>query len=172
MGNPAGGAAVSEMKFDHAEQKVVDDIRDYGCHIMHVFDDVGSDPDFSYTIGLPVTVDQPEVIFFSLEKNLRQYALNEVRRQCQAGLALSDGLRISNLIEGFDCIARRITSQQAIYNHFGWAIWYHRTQRNKPVTEAYQIVWPGAVQRLFPWEEGCDYDVIELQPPLYEAVAA
>ena len=159
------------MNADHldpAEQEVVDHIRDHGCHVMHVFDDTGDYPDFSYSIGFPVTVGQPEVIVFSLKRELRHFIVNEVLRQCSAGLRLADGMRISGLLESFECTVRHVGDAEAIREHFGWAIWYHSTIRRTHLTEAYQLVWPGAVQGLFPWEEGCDADVSELQPPLYD----
>lgn len=162
---------MSDTRLDPEEQRALDDIREYGCHIVHVVGDRPEDIEFSYTVGFPVTVGQPEVIVFSLPRDLRQSMLNELLRQCREGLELSDGLRISNLIEGHDCIVRRIDSAAAIREHFGWAIWYHQTQRGKPVSEAYQLVWPGSRQGLFPWEEGCAWDVGAAQPPLYEVVA-
>lgn len=155
-------------QLDPAEQQVIDDIRDHGCHIMHVVDLDGDDPEFSYSIGIPVTAGQPEVIVFSLKREVRQWMLNEVLRQCSLGLRLTDGLRISNLIEGFDCIARHVVSAEAIREHFGWALWYHQSQRGRPMKDAYQIVWPGAQQGLFPWDDGCDEYVIAVQPSLYK----
>ena len=156
-------------KLDSEEQRVVDDVRRYGCHIVHVPADSADDVDFSYTVGLPVSVGQPEAIVFGIEPAVAQSALNEVLRQCRGGLRLSDGLRLSNLIEGFDCVARRIERPEAIRDHFGWALWYHYTQGGKPVSEAFQVVWPGALQGLFPWQAGCHASVCSLQPALYRA---
>ncbi|KAG5720285.1 hypothetical protein E4T56_gene14342 [Termitomyces sp. T112] len=136
--------------------------------VMNILPGDNDEPGFSFSIGFPVSVGQPEAVIFGLSSELRHSMMNEIRRQCSDGLKLSDGLRISGLIEGFDCVARRITDPEAIRQHFGWAIWYHRSQLGKEMTEAYQIVWPGAQQGLFPWETGCHPDVIALQPALYE----
>ena len=159
-------------KPDAAEQEVLDHIREYGCHVMQVWDDEGDRPDFSYSIGFPVSVRQPEVIVFGLKQDLMHSMVNEVRRQCADGLKLEDGLRIGDLIEGFDCVARHVVSDEALREHFGWAIWYHRTQRREEMSEAYQIVWPGKLQGLYPWEDGCASDVIDCQPALYDMEVA
>jgi hypothetical protein len=155
-------------KLDADEQEVLDHIRDHGCQIMHVHDDQGDEIDFSYSVGFPVSVCQPEVIVFGLRFEVMQYMINELRRQCAEGLKLKDGLCVGGLIEGFDCVVRHVVSEEAIKQHFGWAIWYHRTQRRQEMCEAYQVVWPSKLQGLFPWEEGCASEVIDCQPALFE----
>ena len=155
-------------RLDPQEQKVLDNIRDHGCQVQFVFDEAGFEPDFSYSIGFPATVEQPEVIVFGLNRELMTSMVNEVWRQAaDEGLVLEDGKRISSLIEGFDCIAREITEPKAIRDHFGWATWYYRSQRGEAVERAFQLVWPGAKQGLFPWESGCAEEVIEMQPALF-----
>lgn len=172
MGNSAGGAAVSQQApLDPAEQKCIDDIAEHGCHVVKVFDNEGIRPDFAYSVGLPVSVEQPEVLVSGLRLQLMHSMINEIYRQCAEGLRLVDGLRIQGLIEGHECIARRCVGLNAIKEHLGWALWYHRSQRGEEVEEFYQIVWPGAVDRLFPWDEGASGDVIAAQPALYEDAA-
>ena len=154
------------------EQQIIDNVRQHGCMIMHVFDPAGEEPNFSYSIGFPETVSQPEVIVFGLDKKLMHSMINETWRQCsEDGLDLADGICISDLIEGFDCVAREITSPNAIREHFGSAIWYNRTRRNEKLTRAFQLVWPGAQQGLYPWDRECSTEVTDWQPPLYEVAA-
>ena len=162
---------MSGVKLDPEEQRVVDDVQRYGCHVVNVLAE-GDEPEFSYTVGLPVTLRQPEAIVFSLKKGLRQSVLNALLAQIREGLKLSDGLRIPGLIENHDCVARRIASAQAIHDHFGWAIWFHRAWNGGSVSEAYQIVWPDAETGLFPWDEGCAAEMAALQPAFYEHEAA
>jgi hypothetical protein len=151
------------------EQSVIDNVQKHGCMVLSVFDPDQIEPDFSYSIGFPETAGQPEVIVFSLPKSLRANMINEILRQIvEESLVLKDGLKIGDLLEGFDCVARRIVDPVALREHFGSAIWYHRSQRNSELMEAYQIVWPGAQQGKFPWEDGCVQEVIEDQPALYE----
>ena len=168
MGNPAGGAPVSDP-LSELEQSIVDNVAKHGCFIMSVFDPEGLEPEFSYSIGFEETTGQNEVIVFSLPKNLRASMINEIWRQMsERGLRLSDGTEIFDLLEGYRCIARQVTSQEAIRENFGSAIWYNRRFGEREITLAYQIVWPGARQGLFPWDNGCVQEVIDDQPALYE----
>jgi Domain of unknown function (DUF4262) len=154
-------------KLDPSEQKVIDDIAQFGCHVMFVFDDEGDRPDFAYSIGFPVTVGQPEVIIHGLKRELMHSMLNALCKQCAEGLVLEEGTRIEGLVEGFDCIAKKVTDPEAIKEHFGWAIWYHRSQHNRVLDDVIQVVWPGAQDGLFPWDAGCSEIVIAQQPALY-----
>ena len=157
-----------KKKLDRHEQQVLDNIRDHGCQVQFVFDPEGEAPDFAYSIGFPVSVGQPEVIVFGLKRELMISMVNEVYRQCaEESLLLEDGVRIDNLIEGFDCIAREVADPGAIREHFGWAIWYHRSQRHEELERAFQLVWPGAQQGLFPWDDGCVDEWVKVQPALY-----
>jgi Domain of unknown function (DUF4262) len=158
-------------QLDPAEQKCIDDIAQHGCHILKVFDHEGEKQNFAYSVGFPVSVRQPEVLIYGLQLELMQSMINEVYRQCAAGLELSDGLRLHDLIEGHECVAKICRSREAIEEHLGWAIWYHRSQREEEVQHFFQIVWPGAVNGLLPWEAGASQNVIDAQPALYEKVA-
>ncbi len=152
------------------EQRIVANVEQYGCHVMHVFDPDGVKANFSYSIGFPVSLCQSDVIVFGLDRKLMQSMINEIHRQCRDGLAMQDELRVSNLLEGFDCELRSVRSENLVAEYFGSAMWYHRTQTGHAVTGAFQIVWPGAVNGLFPWDEGVSQDVIDAQPALYESV--
>jgi hypothetical protein len=153
------------------EQQIVANVEQYGCHIMHVFDPDGVEENFSYSIGFPVSVSQSDVIVFGLDQKLMHSMINEMHRQCREGLAMQDGLRVSDLLEGFDCELRSVRPENLVAEYFGSAMWYLRIQTGHKLTGAFQIVWPGSVNGLFPWDEGVSQDVIDAQPALYEAVA-
>ncbi len=168
MGNPAGRAAVNQQVLDPGEQKCIDDIAEHGCHILKVFDADGDQPNFAYSVGFPVGVGQPEVLVYGLKLDLMQSMINELYRQCAAGLQMADGLKVENLIDGHECILKFCNDRAAIEEHLGWALWYHRSQRGKDVDHFYQIVWPGTVNGLYPWDKGVSQEVIDAQPALYE----
>lgn len=151
------------------EKSIVDGVEKHGCFIMSVFDPDGIKPNFSYSIGFENTSGQPEVIVFSLPKDFRASMINELYRQiAEDSLDLKDGLRIKGLLVGHDCVARKVTSPEAIAAHFGSAIWFNRRYGSGEMTHIFQIVWPGAHEGLFPWESGCSQSVIDDQPALYE----
>jgi Domain of unknown function (DUF4262) len=165
MKNPFAGHFKPEL--DTHEQQVLDNISEHGCQVQFVFDPEGERPDFSYSIGFPASVGQPEVLVYGLRNEVMHSMVNTLRQQCVDGLKLCDGARVAGLLEGFECVLRHITDRAAIKDHFGWAIWYHRRQLGVELNEAYQVVWPGAQDGFFPWDEACDQYVRGKQPALY-----
>ncbi|GAA0472611.1 hypothetical protein GCM10009096_12230 [Parasphingorhabdus litoris] len=152
------------------EQKLLDNVDQHGCQVNFVFDAEGDDPDFAYSVGFRKTAKQPEVIVFGLERKLMLSMINETLRQCcEEGLCLAEGTEISDLVEGFDCVARRVHPSQIDEGYFNSSMWFHVREFGSELSEAYQLVWPGAVNGLYPWDIDCSEDIIEAQPPLYEA---
>jgi hypothetical protein len=156
----------SSENLNQFDRKMLDTIREHGCQVMSVFDDKGVQPDFSYSIGFPVTVSQPEVLIYGLDRGLMHSMINETLDQCRAGLVLVDWMPVDGLLEGFRCIARSIPAHRIDAEHFGSAMWFERHRTGNDMTAAFQIVWPGAANGLYPWEEGAK--LTDSQPALYE----
>lgn len=155
------------MALSAADQKVLDNIDEHGWSCMHVGEGRSGEPNFSYSIGWWAAAQAPECIVFGLPKNLQHSVLWEVYRQVSAGLKLADGLRVRDLIEGFDCVVRPVHETQ-MPEYLGFAGWYrHRQLGSAEGLKAFQIFWPGKQQRLFPWEQDCNEDVRRWQPLLY-----
>ena len=148
------------------EQQILDNVREHGCHINCVFDSEGDEPCFAYSVGFPETVGQPEVLVFGLPTDIMEFVINETLRQCRAGLKLKDGLEISGLLEGHVCVALQIPASNITADYFNSAMWFRRYVTEEDMDAAFQIVWPGAEDGLFPWDEGCSEAVRALQPPL------
>lgn len=170
MGNPACGVGeVTEfVARDDFERGIIANLREHGCQVNLVFDPDGEQPGFGYSIGFTETVDQPEVITFGLSRELMKSMINETLQQCRNGLVLTDGAVIDGLLEGHSCIARKVHPSQIVNDYVNSALWYHKARTGERLTDVVQIVWPGAVDGLFPWDDGCDAGVIALQPALYE----
>jgi hypothetical protein len=150
---------------DKSERRVVDDIARHGWHCISVHEGENG-PGFSYSIGFIVTLNHPEVIVFGLNMDLRQKMLWEAFRMVkeEQHSFREPGLH-EGLLEGFPVASRPVhPTQHRLY--FGFALW-HRRHLGKPGTlEAVQLLWPGKVQGLFPFEDGCHPDVVDLQPLL------
>jgi len=151
------------------EKRIIENVRAYGCQINSVFDPDGNEPGFSYSVGFWETVNQPEVIVFGLSNDMHQFMINETLRKCRDGLELCDGIVVDGLLEDHSVIARSVHPTNMVPEYFNSAIWYRRHRGAEGVPSAVQLVWPGAVDRLFPWDDGCSERVRELQPPLYQA---
>lgn len=152
------------------EQKIVAEVEQHRCYVIQVFDPDGIAPTFSYSVGFPALVAQPEVIVFGLTIPLMHSMIDEIHRQCRNGLSLNDGLRVASLINGHDCELCSVKPKHIVEDQFYSAMWFHRHRTGDPMTEAFQIVWPGAVDGMFPWEAGASQIVIDAQPALYESV--
>ena len=168
MGDPAGGSGeVSNPPLSDYETRIVENVRDYGCQVISVFDPEETLPTFAYSVGFWETVGQPEVIILGLPSQMGHFAINEVLRQCQAGLQLYDGQRIEGLFEEFDviCVARTVDESNLVPDYFNSAIWYHSMRRGTPLDDALQLVW--SYEGFYPWDEGAPTELFEDQPLLY-----
>lgn len=151
-------------------QAIIDNVERFGVAVMHVAADDPRSPSYSYSVGFEHTLGAPEVLVYGLDRELAQSMINEIFRQCREdGLLLADALRIGNLIEGYDCMARPIDDPRARAGHFGFANWFRRRNGEGDLGRAMQIVWPDPKTRAFPWEEGCGFDVENWQTQLYPA---
>lgn len=149
------------------EREILQNVEEHGCHITLVFDPDGNDPSYAYSAGFPKTVGQPDLIVFGLPNEVMQFMINETLDQCREGLQLKDWTRIEGLLEGHHCIARAVTPHHIVRDYFNSAMWL-RDRLGGEMNEAIQIVWPGSVNGLFPWDSGCADEVRACQPALYE----
>ena len=159
---------IDDANLDQFEQKILANVAEFGCHVTTVFDPQGDDPSFTYSAGFAHTLDQGEVIVFGLSHDLMHFIVNETMRQCRNGLQLEDWGAISGLVEGFDLVARSIPPSKLDREHFNSAMWLHRREFGIELTRAFQLVWPGAADGLFPWNKDSSESVREWQPALYE----
>src|SRR4249919_1758000 len=85
---------------DDGEKKALTDIKQYGCHVIHVLED-SEHPGFSYSIGIEQSSGQPELIVAGLKRELAHYIVNEYNRRVMAGDRFSPGDRADGFIDGF-----------------------------------------------------------------------
>ncbi|PHS36366.1 MAG: hypothetical protein COA91_12265 [Robiginitomaculum sp.] len=149
------------------EHKLFSMVDEHGWQCTYVFDSEGKQPDFAYSVGFTKSLNAPEFIVFGLPKNIMNHIIWEVFRQVKNGATPVDGMRWHGLLESFDCIIRKARHKD-LYTEFTIsANWFWRETGNTGNPEVYQIVWPGAQQGLFPWDDGCAQDVIDSQPHLW-----
>ncbi len=149
------------------EHKLFSMVEKHGWQFTYVFDNEGKQPDFAYSVGFTKSLNAPEFIVFGLPTNVMNHMIWEVFRQVENGATPVDGMRWRGLLEGFDCITRK-ASHKDLYTEFTTsANWFWRETGNTGNPEVYQIVWPGAQQGFFPWDDRCVQDVIDSQPHLW-----
>lgn len=170
MGNSAGGegSVTPEAELDEFEQKILRNVREHGCHVNCVFDPDENRPAFAYSVGFPQTVGQPEVIVFGLSLRLMQSMINDTLQQCRDGLLLRDWGVVDGLLEDHKCILREVRQEYIVREYLNSAMWHHRRTTGAPLGAVMQLVWPGKINGLFPWEPGCAEEVRDAQLALYE----
>lgn len=150
------------------EREIVANVHKYGCHVTTV---VGSEPadgpPFTYSTGLIETTGQPEVILLGLSAELQGHLVNDVLQKCRDGLVLEDWVMIEGLLEGYPMVARVVHPTFLIREYLNSAMWYEKHRTGRDLDRVVQLVWPD-LDRLFPWDDGCDEKVLEMQPALYE----
>ena len=154
-------------EYSKYEQKLFSVVEEHGWQFTFVFDPKGLEPDFGYSIGFTSTLNAPEFVIFGLPRNLMNNMLWEIYNQIEKGAVPADGMRWQDLLEGFDCISRKATHKELHTKFTVSADWYWKEKGNSGNPEVYQIVWPGAQDGLFPWDNGCAQDVIDAQPRLW-----
>lgn len=149
-------------------QSIRDNIEEHGWFCQSVFYPEGNHPNFSYSVGFTKTLAAPEFIIFGLKRELMHAMLWEVFRQLRDGASVSHGQVWDGLLGGgYQCYSFRCTHADLFEEYALSSQWFWHDQGHVGDPEVYQIVWPGAEQRLFPWEEGCAKDVIDQQPQLF-----
>jgi hypothetical protein len=153
---------------DEYEQEIIDNVAEHGWFCVAVGSGEET-PCFAYTVGFWETLKTPELIIFGLPMKLTHGMLWSAFRQIKSGKSsIEDGVRWSNLIEGFDCVSRPVHPTQIRREFFNSAMWYRRHRAGERCEiKAYQLFWPGKCNGLFPWERGCADVVSESQPQLY-----
>jgi hypothetical protein len=149
------------------EQRIRAAIAEHGWFCTAVFDPDGAEPDFAYSVGFTQTLRQPEFIIFGLPSDTAKPILWDVFDGLKSGRVPEDGLRWSDLIQGYDCVIRRVHPTQVTREYFNSALWLwgDPAERGEPLS-AYQIVWPDRDGR-FPWDAGCAQWARDHQPALY-----
>jgi hypothetical protein len=149
---------------DDDEVKVIDDIKKYGWHAIHVDKDHAG-PGFAYSVGLMDGLKHPEIIIFGLRRQLMHDMLWGIFREVQSGKNFSEG-KHEDVLEGYACDFRIVHEEQHQL-YLGYAMWHCRYRGSIGSLRALQCTWPDK-SGLFPFEKGCNDEVRRRQPLLYE----
>lgn len=156
------------MPLDAAEQKLIDDVAQYGWQVMKVASrtDEPELPPFAYTIGLTASFGWPELLCYGLKPDVMAVLLNsavdELRCRSQPP---AEGVVLHDVAEGFECRLTAVADHNRA-GHLGFAIWFARYRGEDPADiKCFQMVWPDR-NGVFPFEAGCSEGVKEMQPLL------
>lgn len=148
---------------DKSDQKVINDIAQFGWHLVMVNADEEG-PGFVYSVGFLHTLGHPEVVMFGLDGNLMGTVINNMGRQIREGRNFAELGLFEDLLEGYACRLIEVhESHQRVY--LGYAMWHCRHVGRAGSLRALQCLWPDRQGR-FPDEPECHPQVASLQPVL------
>ncbi len=144
------------------QEKLLADVKEYGCHILNVAGDGRSD--FSYSVGLYANFGHPEIVIIGLPSGTAMSLINAVRDRAASGAPVADGTMSDGLVRGYPVAFVRV-EQEHFVDRFGFANWFYRSLApgGFPVL---QLVWPDR-QGLFPWHAAFDPGLRPVQPVLH-----
>ena len=158
---------MTERELSAAARRLLDDVNTHGWHSQHVFDPELARPNFSYSVGFTQTLGAPEFIVFGLHRDVMHDMLGEVFRQVKAGRKVEGDQRWHGLTEDFDCIGKKASHDGLFTDYAVLADWFWQRQGQTGHPAMVQLVWPGLLDGLFPWDEGCAESVVAAQPRLW-----
>ncbi|GGY45219.1 hypothetical protein GCM10007148_12730 [Parvularcula lutaonensis] len=143
--------------------KCIEDVHEHGWQALSVSGDQNG-PGFTYSIGWPVTVNQPDVLVFGLPSELAHALLSDLFSRLKNGLKLSHGDCIAELIKGYDCAFREIHPSRYA-GHVNYSLWYCKwAGLERSTYRAMQMFWPEKGTGFFPWEDGSGDAITAAQP--------
>lgn len=146
---------------DSEEQAFVAKIRKHGWIRTSVSgDDEG--PGFSFTTGIFVATNQPELIIFSMKAEVAHDIFWDLFQSAKRGSDLPVGRRTDAAFANLPAYAFRV-ARKYYPDHLGWSSWFYSGDK----FECLQIVWPDRDGN-FPWEAKFNKEFTADQPDLTE----
>jgi hypothetical protein len=142
------------------DKRVVDNIREHGCHVISVFDPEEVQPFFSYSVGIQETSDVPEAIVVGLKPNLGGFMINEYNRQVRAGVRFQRGVLYTGFLEGFEVYIEPARRKLLAEYTYGCDRYYGDREYS-----VVQIVWPSTAG-VWPWQKSASEWFKNNQPML------
>ncbi len=133
---------------DKADRKTLQDIEQYGWHVLKVTED-NEVPPFAFTIGLYHSFKHPEVLMIGLDLDFMHHILNNVGDEIKKGMRYEAGKEYSEIVEDYNCSFQKI-EQRFYKDYLGMAMSFYNTES----FPALQCVYPDKSGR-YPWTTGC-----------------
>ena len=132
-------------ELDKNDQKALDDIEKFGCHVLNVMEGEGQ-PEFSYSIGIGKQQSKPDLIIVGLKRKLAHSIINNYKERLLAGESFETGKYYSDFLGDFDvCFVAVDKSHYKEY--LGWGLWLNEGDD----FEMLQLVWP-TTDGVWPWD--------------------
>jgi hypothetical protein len=148
-------------QLDKHEQRFVENIRKHGWFHMHVGAGEG-EPEFSYTTGFWLKFTFPEVILFSLRREIAHDTFWHIYRELEAGRRFATGEPEPGILRDSPAVLLPV-SPQRYRTHLGWSRWFY----GGDAFECLELVFPD-LSGHFPWSSSASDAFRAAQPDLTE----
>lgn len=126
--------------------RVASDVKEYGCHVISVFDPEGVNPDFTYSVGIQESSGAPEAIVVGLKPKLGASIINEYNRQVRSGVEFQRGKLYEGFLDGFSVYVEPARLKLLADYTLGCSRYYKGNKYS-----VVQIVWP-STSGTWPWQ--------------------
>ena len=150
---------VRKIAEDASEQKVIDNIAEYGWHCVNISAE-GTLPGFAFTVGTFQSYKHPEFIVFGLRSDVAHQVLNLAVSGLNSGAIFDLSAPTDELLNGYPCVFVRVPEAE-YHEHVGFCRWYYEGN----AFPLYQIVWPSKHGN-FPWHAEASDAFRAVQPVL------
>ena len=133
-------------------QRISDNIREYGWHCLHVFPTKEGQDKFSYSIGFGKSYGSPEVLIFGLEREKAHALLNECAHLLKGGHIIVPGVEDGSVLAGDYKVVFKSVRPDRFGEYLGTAVRYYK---DKPFSAV--VMFLPDRQHRFPWHQGYDY---------------
>jgi len=147
---------------DKNEQKILDNIAEFGWHCTHILAEAEY-VEYSFTVGLFQSYGHPELIIFGLPSRVAHDVLSIAAEAAARGAPLDLSAPTDALLRDQPCCFVEVPASQ-YYESVGFARWYYQGN----AFPLYQIVWPSR-SGLFPWHPDASPEFKGAQPVLVDA---
>src|SRR5690348_5316221 len=107
---------------DESEQKVLDDIKNFGWHCVHILAEHDL-PQYSFTVGLFESYGHPELIMFGLASETAHQILGIAADAAMSGQPLDLTQPSDALLKDYLCCFAQVPTSE-YHEHVGFCCWY------------------------------------------------
>jgi hypothetical protein len=144
---------------DKHERRFVELIGQHGWIATHIApDDEG--PGFAYTTGLWLKFKVPELIVFSLPRQVAHDAFWHMYHELEAGRRFPSGAPVDDIFQNVAAVLLAVSPQQ-YRDHLGWSRWFYGNDD----FQCLQLIFPDSSGH-FPWSAGSSERARTAQPDL------
>lgn len=154
--------SLPSAQLNDGDRHFLEQIEKHGWFDTHVFDEKGALASFSYSTGIWLRHQKPELILFGLSRDIAHDILWDAYRDIEQGRSFSIGVRTSDVFGNADAYLFAVAKRHYA-EHLAWSHWFYRGDE----FPCLHLVWPDK-NGLFPWEIGFADEEKSAQPDLTE----